>query len=169
MKVTCRPPTFQLYPVTRWTSCSWSWITYWIWFNKRRMSFSFIDYGTSVTLNNFLPLQLSLIQEQLLTNITGRELLENELECRSIYCCAKPWQPVPLRKGITSRMCENAFHSRKNQVTVTQHEQLSCSFTSKGKRYQLLITNVDQGVLTQLLTTENLTWRADLVSSGNAG
>lgn len=47
--------------------------------------------------------------------------------------------------------------AEKNQVTVTQHEQLSCSFTSKGKHYQLLITNVDKGVLIQLLTTENLT------------
>lgn len=45
----------------------------------------------------------------------------------------------------------------KNEVTVAQYEQLHCSFSiSEGKPYQLLITNVDKGVLTELLTTENL-------------
>lgn len=59
-----------------------------------------------------------------------------------------------------------------NQNEVLQFVPLRQTLATYSieKTLPLLITNVDKGVLTQLLTTENLlTWRADLVSSGNAG
>lgn len=48
--------------------------------SKRWKKFSFTEDGMSVSLNHFLPLQLSLIQELLMNSLTGPEQQENEPE-----------------------------------------------------------------------------------------
>lgn len=70
----------------------------------------------SVYLNHFLPLQLSLIQEQLFMNsLSGPAGEQTRMKWCSLYRYAKPWQPIPLRKGIISRMCENELNRRNKK------------------------------------------------------